>query len=94
MLIYRRKLIFLQPERLVKRLRFSQSDVSRAFCGCNEFKQLVIGFIMKEIKIKIEVADHLELLIINENDSRIDAVLATYDGGFSSSSDSDISAND
>lgn len=49
---------------------------------------------MKEIKIKIEVADHLELLILNESDARIDAVLVTYDGGFSSSSDSDTSAND
>jgi hypothetical protein len=81
-------------QRLVKRLRFSQSDGGRAFCGWNEFEQLVIGFIMKEIKIKIEVADHLELLILNESDARIDAVLVTYDGGFSSSSDSDTSAND
>ena len=46
MLIYRRKLIFLQPERLVKRRRILPSDGSRAFCGWNEFERFVSNLIL------------------------------------------------
>ena len=50
MLIYRRKLIFLQPERSVKRLRFSQSGDQRERTLTACYKRLQLPLIQNTLQ--------------------------------------------